>query len=156
MSLSLSLSAAFFCRGRAVGLAPAAALAFAREAAAALGCGGARVDCERMGRSLEELPGDGLLGGEPTLAVGVAGLAGWREGSRAVLERSTGLEDGPGGLEGVRWDVDRSSAGETAEGGVGAGRYAVGAGEEKADWDWGFFGGGGGERCGALGTIHRQ
>lgn len=149
MSESLSLSAGFFSRRR--GVAPAAP-ALARDAAAAEGGWGARGGAPgRRGRSLEDEPGDGfgvvLLA---ALAEGVGGL-GWpgpgaAARSRVVFERSTGLE--AGGFEGVRWEVERSRVGETAVGGVGAGRYAVGAGDEKADWV--FFGGGGGDRYGRL------
>ena len=58
--------------------------------------------------------------------------------SRVVLERprSADLDN----LVGTRCDVERSSAGVAAEGGVGAGRYEVGATEAC------FLGSGGGGR----------
>lgn len=51
-------------------------------------------------------------------------------------------------MVGARCDVERSSAGVAAEGGVGAGRYEVGATEDvKTDaWAPCFLGGGGGDR----------
>jgi hypothetical protein len=51
-------------------------------------------------------------------------------------------------LVGTRCDVERSSDGVAAEGGVGAGRYEVGPTEVvKTDvWDPCFLGGGGGDR----------
>jgi hypothetical protein len=50
-------------------------------------------------------------------------------------------------LVGTRCDVERSSDGVAADGGVGAGRYEVGATEVvKAVWDLCFLGGGGGDR----------
>ena len=50
-------------------------------------------------------------------------------------------------LLGTRCDVERSSDGVAEDGGVGAGRYEVGATEvAKAVWDPCFLGGGGGDR----------
>ena len=71
-------------------------------------------------------------------------LAGGR--SRVVLARPRSADLVI--LVGVRCEVERSSAGVAAEGGVGAGRYEVGATEAvKVDgWDACFLGGGGGDR----------
>jgi len=73
--------------------------------------------------------------------------------SRVVLARpsgSVGLVD----LDGVRWEVERSRAGVTVVGGVGAGRYELGLATKVTDDAWEycefsdccFLGGGGGDR----------
>lgn len=65
--------------------------------------------------------------------------------SGVVLARPRSVDLGT--LVGTRCDVERSSDGVAEDGGVGAGRYEVGATEEtKAVWDPCFLGGRGGDR----------
>jgi len=129
ISASFALSSFFFSRRR--GVAPAA---FAKLAAAALGCCGAVggwgarrsatgaftavVDCDFDGRSAVEALGDSRMG-----ALTAAGGAGDRRSLVVFARASVSLR---GGLGAVRCEVDLSKLGCTGWDGDGAGRYDAG------------------------------